>query len=192
MKRFIKWLGSKFSPQKDAREPDLRQTGAHLRNTGRFQPDPKARPRQAVPKRQPEFVDIDPHIVGRIEDGGPGKNVLKIDADGEANVMLQAVGRYYMPWDRVAEPKAPPMAIEVEYDRTELAKNDTVKAHVHVAYRDDMNQVQTWRQSVRLEVEDNPRPAGQPNDPEEGKQTMPPTFWQTVLRGLRGFLGFGS
>ncbi len=76
MKRFIKWLGSKFSPKKNARDPDLRQTGAHMRNTGRFQPDPKARPRQAVPKRQPEFVDIDPHVIGRIEDGGPGKNVL--------------------------------------------------------------------------------------------------------------------
>ena len=30
----------------------------------------------AVPARQPEFVDLDPHAGGRIESTGPGKNVL--------------------------------------------------------------------------------------------------------------------
>ena len=29
-----------------------------------------------MPERQPEFVDLDPHVGGRIEGAGPGKNVL--------------------------------------------------------------------------------------------------------------------
>ena len=76
MKRFINWLVSKFSPKKTVGDPDLRQTGTHVRTTGRHQPVPRAKPRQAVPDRQPEFVDLDPHVGGRIKDSGPGKNVL--------------------------------------------------------------------------------------------------------------------
>ncbi len=76
MKRFINWLSSKISPNEDVRDPDLRETGAHRSTTGRYRPVPKARPKQAVPDRQPEFVELDPHVSGRIEDSGPGKNVL--------------------------------------------------------------------------------------------------------------------
>lgn len=76
MKRFIDWLSSKISPKEDVRDSDLRQTGAHLRASGRYQPVPRTKPRQAVPDRQPEVVDLDPHVGGRIEDRGPGKNVL--------------------------------------------------------------------------------------------------------------------
>ena len=67
MKRFIDWLMSKISPKEDVREPSLRQTGAHFSKKGRYQPVPKARPKQAVPERQPEFIDIDSHVGGRIE-----------------------------------------------------------------------------------------------------------------------------
>lgn len=55
---------------------------AQLRQTGSLNIPPKrstlkrSTPKQAVPRRQPEFVDLDPHIEGRIEDNGPGKNVL--------------------------------------------------------------------------------------------------------------------
>lgn len=34
------------------------------------------RPKQAVPKRQPDYVNLDPRVGGRVEDRGPGKNVL--------------------------------------------------------------------------------------------------------------------
>lgn len=74
MKRFIDWLSGKFSSKKAPPRPNLYQTGSHLKKTGsRIRP---ARPRQTVPRRQPEFVDLDPTIEGRIEDNGPGKNVL--------------------------------------------------------------------------------------------------------------------
>ena len=29
-----------------------------------------------MPKRQPEYVELETHVQGRIEDAGPGKNVL--------------------------------------------------------------------------------------------------------------------
>ena len=76
MKRFLNWLSDKFSSTESDPETDLRQTGAHLRRTGSHRPVPKAKIKQAVPERQPELVDLDPHVGGRIEGGGPGKNVL--------------------------------------------------------------------------------------------------------------------
>jgi len=83
MKRFIDWLTSKKSPRKASPDPGLDRSGAHLRQTGSHlhrtggHTAPKANtPKQAVPRRQPEYVDLDPHVEGRIEDNGPGKNVL--------------------------------------------------------------------------------------------------------------------
>jgi lipoate-protein ligase B len=83
MKRFISWLTSKLSSRKAS--PDralnrtgahLRQTGSHLHRTGGHLEKRSSRPKQAVPRRQPEFVDLDPRVGGRVEDSGPGKNVL--------------------------------------------------------------------------------------------------------------------
>ena len=83
MQRFLNWLSSKISPKKAPPRSNLRQTGAHLRQTGSHlkQTGGHARPesvtpKQAVPRRQPEYVELDPHIEGSIDDNGPGKNVL--------------------------------------------------------------------------------------------------------------------
>ena len=83
MKRFINWLTSKISPRKASSDPTLtesgahlRQTGSHLRRSGGHTAPKAAPPKQSVPKRQPEYVDLDPRVEGRIEDAGPGKNVL--------------------------------------------------------------------------------------------------------------------
>jgi len=76
MQRFLNWLSSKISPKKAPPRPNLRQTGAHLKQTGGHTRPRPAKPKQAVPRRQPEYVDLDPRIEGRIEDNGPGKNVL--------------------------------------------------------------------------------------------------------------------
>ena len=83
MKRFKNWLSSKISPRKASPNSNLnrsgvhlRQTGSHLRYTGGHTAPQTTQIKQAVPKRQPEYVDLDPHIEGRIEDNGPGKNVL--------------------------------------------------------------------------------------------------------------------
>ena len=76
MKRLFKWLASKVSPEKPAPSTSLRQTGYYAsrnRNTAA-----RARPRStpALPARQPEFVDLDPHFHGKLDELGPGKNVL--------------------------------------------------------------------------------------------------------------------
>ncbi|MEJ2129004.1 MAG: hypothetical protein P8X81_09160 [Woeseiaceae bacterium] len=76
MKRFINWLTSKISPRKASKKPaPLSATGKLYRTGGHTIPR-SAKPRQAVPDRQPEFVNIDTHVEGRVEDRGPGKNVL--------------------------------------------------------------------------------------------------------------------
>jgi len=68
MQRFLKWLGMKLFPKKP--EPKLRHTGIR----------PKPRPaRKRVTDGIADGssdVSFDPDVYGRIEDGGPGKNVL--------------------------------------------------------------------------------------------------------------------
>lgn len=83
MKRFINWLTSKISPRRASPDPALRRTGAyfnqdgsHLKRTGGHTISRLSKPPKAVPARQPEFVDLDPHIERRIEDRGPRKNAL--------------------------------------------------------------------------------------------------------------------
>ena len=70
MQRFLKWLGMKLFPKKP--EPKLRQTG--------IRPKPKVRSTgrglQAGNKGRSNTVNFDAELQGRIEDGGPGKNVL--------------------------------------------------------------------------------------------------------------------
>lgn len=66
MNRFLIWLGSKLFPKKKAAsESVLRQT------TRRHKPAAKP-----APEKAPAMVDFDSELGGRIEDGGPGKNVL--------------------------------------------------------------------------------------------------------------------
>ncbi len=75
--RLTKWITSKIPLKKEPERPNLVQAAVKLRQTGSHNIQPKrSTPKQAVPRRQPEFVDLDPHIAGQIEDNGPGKNVL--------------------------------------------------------------------------------------------------------------------
>ncbi len=69
MRHLLNWFSSLISQDKAAPPRDLGTTGSHKR------PRP-VRPVQAVPSRQPEFVDVDPRLEGRIDSLGPGKNVL--------------------------------------------------------------------------------------------------------------------
>jgi len=84
MKRFFNWLAGKFAPRKASSHTDLRQTGAHLKQTGAHlkqsgahrQPAPKPARAATSESVQPDNVDLEPEMDGRIEDLGPGKNVL--------------------------------------------------------------------------------------------------------------------
>ncbi len=63
-----------------------------------------------------------------VEGGGPSTG------SGEVNLMYQVATRYYLPWDQVPpEPEAKELiTIDVDYDRTALAVNDTVTVDVGV------------------------------------------------------------
>ncbi len=72
--RLSNWLKERFSADDTQSRAPLRQSGAHR------VPAPPHR-RAQRPARPPvseetEFVDVEPHLAGRIEENGPGKNVL--------------------------------------------------------------------------------------------------------------------
>lgn len=62
-------------------------------------------------------------------------NVIEINVEGEGNLMYQVVGNYYLPWEKLIDyPELHPIGelvtIDVNYDRTELAVEDTVEVTV--------------------------------------------------------------
>ena len=68
MQRLFKWLARKVSPDKEALKNSLRRAG-----------DKRTRPPRPAAIQQPkkiETVDFAAELGGKIEDGGPGKNVL--------------------------------------------------------------------------------------------------------------------
>ena len=78
MKRFLNWLADKISPPKASPRPDLKQTGRHTIPRKTPGTIPKKIPiKQAVPRSQPEYVEFDARVDGKIDDAGPGKNVFK-------------------------------------------------------------------------------------------------------------------
>jgi len=63
---------------------------------------------------------------------------VRIDVAGEGSLMYQVTGSYYLSWERLPyypqlAPEAPLVGIDVAYDRTELAVNDTVGVDVTVS-----------------------------------------------------------
>ena len=72
------------------------------------------------------------------DDLNPGKeNLVEIAMEGEGNLMYQVTGGYYLPWEKLAlYPELVPtqelVTIQVDYDRTELAVNDTVNVNVTI------------------------------------------------------------
>ncbi|MBN1660108.1 MAG: hypothetical protein JXA93_17030 [Anaerolineae bacterium] len=63
-----------------------------------------------------------------------GDNHLRIAIEGKGNLMYQVSTHYYVPWDKVPAfvEGEPLMNIDVAYDRTELAVNDTVEVSVRL------------------------------------------------------------
>jgi len=63
------WLKTRFGE-----EPAASQHSLHI--TRNSPPPARKKSRKAAPEPDPDFVDLDPRISGKIEDAGPGKNVL--------------------------------------------------------------------------------------------------------------------
>ena len=67
MERFKDWLKARFSGEEPSSPDDFRRTGAYV------SPRPK---RPATPKPASKSVEAEEPLTGKVEDAGPGKNVL--------------------------------------------------------------------------------------------------------------------
>lgn len=64
-----------------------------------------------------------------------GENSIRIRFEGRGSALYQITGRYYLPWDKLLEtPEQKLISIEVDFDRTQLAKDDIVTSTVKIAY----------------------------------------------------------
>ncbi|HEX7315047.1 MAG TPA: MG2 domain-containing protein [Pyrinomonadaceae bacterium] len=66
-----------------------------------------------------------------------GANRIALTFNGRGSMQYQIVGRYYVPWSRVADGGgtgrgAEPLSIDLTYDRTRLAQDETVTTRVRV------------------------------------------------------------
>lgn len=84
----------------------------------------------------PETFDVVQTLIFDGADVGLGRvSDLEITMAGEGNLMYQVTGSYYLPWEHLARyPELTEgealVSIDVAYDRTELAVNDTVGVQV--------------------------------------------------------------
>ncbi|MFP4502523.1 MAG: MG2 domain-containing protein [Candidatus Hydrogenedentota bacterium] len=78
----------------------------------------------------PENSDV-MRLVDLGEQTVEGDNVVGLDFQGEGSMLYQVVGRYYVPWTK-RDPRQQPMTIDVSYDKTQLAVDETVTAKVSV------------------------------------------------------------
>ncbi|HUT73680.1 MAG TPA: alpha-2-macroglobulin family protein [Armatimonadota bacterium] len=61
-----------------------------------------------------------------------GKNEVTITFSGKGSALYQIVSIYYLPWQRVQQPPKEVLGIQVSYDKTRLAQNDTATCSVKV------------------------------------------------------------
>ena len=64
----------------------------------------------------------------------PGQNAVSLAFEGEGAPLYQIVTRYYLPWERVQlpAPEFRPLELDVKYDKTTLAQDDTATVTVTV------------------------------------------------------------
>ena len=63
-----------------------------------------------------------------------GDNTVQVSLDGEGSFLYQVVGVHYLPWELLPPEPPGPLSIEVSYDRTNLAVDETVEVSVSVSY----------------------------------------------------------
>lgn len=79
----------------------------------------------------PDNADVMRQVDGR-KFVKAGKNEVTVKFEGKGSTLYQVVGRYYLPWEKLTEPKGEALAIDLKYDRTTLNKDDMVSADVKV------------------------------------------------------------
>jgi hypothetical protein len=68
----------------------------------------------------------------------PGDNQIEIKFSGEGSALYQVVSKYYLPWVKTVPGAKDVLSIDVRYDRTELAANDTATCRVRVTNNSDV------------------------------------------------------
>ncbi|HPA47590.1 MAG TPA: MG2 domain-containing protein, partial [bacterium] len=58
----------------------------------------------------------------------PGNHQIELELKGDGSILYQIVGSYFVPWGK--EGKVEPLSIAVNYDRTQLERNETVTCKV--------------------------------------------------------------
>ena len=76
MKRLFRWLADKISPQKAAPRRVPSRGTAHLRQTRSHVRSPAAKPKVAIPGRQPEVIDFKPESTAGGNERDSGDNVF--------------------------------------------------------------------------------------------------------------------
>ena len=79
----------------------------------------------------PENADVMRQVDGR-KFVKPGNNEVTVKFEGKGSTLYQVVGRYYRPWNKLAPPASEALAIDLNYDRTTLNKDDMVSTDVKV------------------------------------------------------------
>lgn len=59
-----------------------------------------------------------------------GENKIRLEFTGKGSLLYQVAGRYYVPWRAEVPPTAPPLKLQVAYDKTTLGQSDTLTATV--------------------------------------------------------------
>ena len=77
------------------------------------------------------------HLVDLKQFTHTGANRIALSFNGRGSMQYQIIGRYYVPWSRVADGGgtgrgAEPLSIDLTYDRTRLAQDETVTTRVRV------------------------------------------------------------
>jgi uncharacterized protein YfaS (alpha-2-macroglobulin family) len=76
----------------------------------------------------PENSDVF-HQLDLTEHLQPETNTVRLNMDGNGQLLYQVVGKYFMPWDKV-KTKVDSFDLKVDYDRTQLRRNDTVTCRI--------------------------------------------------------------
>ena len=92
---------------------------------------------QEVARR--DFNDLNADVLWQVDLGSTlaeGEHEVSLAYEGTGNLMWQIAGKHYLPWSMVAPEPAGPLAIDVAYDKTELASDDIINVQVTVTNSD--------------------------------------------------------
>jgi hypothetical protein len=86
-----------------------------------------------------DFDDLNADVLWQVDLSDrvdEGEHEVSLVYEGVGNLMWQLAGTHYLPWDMVPPEPEGPLAIDVVYDKTELATDDVINVRVTVSNSD--------------------------------------------------------